>query len=47
MAGAIAFSGKANPLSRRDVLAIMGLGFLGYYLASFLDFLGLQTITAS
>ncbi|MEN9688185.1 MAG: hypothetical protein RI998_182 [Pseudomonadota bacterium] len=37
---------KAHPLSRRDVLAIMGLGFLGYYLASFLDFLGLQTITA-
>ena len=37
----------ANPLSRRDLLAISGLGFLGYYLASFLDFLGLQTITAS
>jgi drug/metabolite transporter (DMT)-like permease len=37
----------ANPLSRRDLLAITGLGFLGYYLASFLDFLGLQTITAS
>ena len=36
-----------NPLTRRDVLAICGLGFLGYYLASFLDFLGLQTITAS
>lgn len=38
---------KANPLSQRDILAIMGLGFLGYYLASFLDFLGLQTIIAS
>ena len=37
----------ANPLSRRDLLAITGLGFLGYYLASFLDYLGLQTITAS
>ena len=37
----------ANPLSRRELLAISGLGFLGYYLASFLDFLGLQTITAS
>ena len=36
-----------NPLSRRDVLAIMGLGFLGYYLASYLDFIGLQYITAS
>ena len=38
---------RDNPLSRRDLLAITGLGFLGYYLASFLDFLGLQTITAS
>ena len=38
---------RDNPLTRRDVLAICGLGFLGYYLASFLDFLGLQTITAS
>ncbi len=37
---------QANPLSRRDVWAIMGLGCLGYYLASYLDFLGLQTITA-
>lgn len=37
----------ANPLSRRDAWAIAGLGFLGYYLASFLDFMGLQTITAS
>jgi drug/metabolite transporter (DMT)-like permease len=36
-----------NPLSRRDCLAIGGLGFLGYYLASFLDFIGLQYITAS
>jgi len=36
-----------NPLSRRDWLAIGGLGFLGYYLASFLDFIGLQYITAS
>ena len=38
---------QANPLNRRDVLAIMGLGFLGYYLASFLDFIGLQYISAS
>ena len=38
---------QANPLSPRDMAAIMGLGFLGYYLASFLDFLGLQFITAS
>ncbi|MDO9611563.1 MAG: DMT family transporter [Serpentinimonas sp.] len=35
------------PLQRRDWLAILGLGFCGYYLASFLDFLGLQYISAS
>ncbi len=34
-------------LSRRDGLGILGLGFVGYYLSSFLDFLGLQYITAS
>ncbi|MCR5883177.1 DMT family transporter [Rhizobacter sp. J219] len=38
--------GKA-PLTRRDWLAVTGLGFSGYYLASFLDFAGLQYITAS
>jgi drug/metabolite transporter (DMT)-like permease len=38
---------RANPLSRRDVLHIVGLGFVGYYLSSYLDFLGLQYITAS
>jgi drug/metabolite transporter (DMT)-like permease len=35
------------PLSRRDGWVIAGLGFSGYYLASLLDFLGLQFITAS
>lgn len=35
------------PLSRRDLVVIAGLGFSGYYLASFLDFLGLQYISAS
>jgi drug/metabolite transporter (DMT)-like permease len=34
-------------LGRQDWLAVLGLGFTGYYLASFLDFLGLQFITAS
>jgi len=34
------------PLSGRDRLAVLGLGFCGYYLASFLDFLGLQYISA-
>jgi drug/metabolite transporter (DMT)-like permease len=35
------------PLTRRDWLGILGLGFSGYYLASFLDFYGLQYISAS
>jgi len=34
------------PISRRDFWAILLLGFLGYYFASFVDFLGLQYITA-
>ena len=38
--------GKAA-LTRRDWLAVLGLGFCGYYLASFLDFAGLQYISAS
>jgi drug/metabolite transporter (DMT)-like permease len=33
-------------LTRRDWAAIVGLGFLGYYLASFLDFIGLQWVGA-
>ena len=35
------------PLTRQDWLGILGLGFTGYYLASFLDFWGLQYISAS
>jgi drug/metabolite transporter (DMT)-like permease len=38
--------GKAA-LTRRDWLGVLGLGFSGYYLASFLDFAGLAYITAS
>jgi drug/metabolite transporter (DMT)-like permease len=34
------------PLTRRDWLLIGGLGFSGYYLASFLDFAGLAYISA-
>jgi drug/metabolite transporter (DMT)-like permease len=42
------WSGRGKPaLSRRDWLGILGLGVSGYYLASFLDFLGLQYISAS
>jgi drug/metabolite transporter (DMT)-like permease len=35
------------PLTRRDAVVVAGLGFCGYYLASFLDFAGLQYISAS
>ncbi|RYX94716.1 MAG: DMT family transporter [Comamonadaceae bacterium] len=38
--------GKAA-LTGRDWLAVAGLGFTGYYLSSFLDFLGLLYISAS
>ena len=38
---------RENPLTRRDVIDIVGLGFVGYYLSSYLDFLGLQYITAN
>ena len=48
------WSGRARPgrpapapLSRRDVLGVAGLGFCGYYLSSYLDFLGLQYVSAS
>jgi drug/metabolite transporter (DMT)-like permease len=35
------------PLARRDWAAVVGLGFCGYYLASMLDFMGLQYVSAS
>lgn len=35
------------PLTRRDWWGVLGLGFSGYYLASFLDFAGLAYISAS
>ena len=38
---------KPADLSGRDLLGILWLGVTGYYLASFLDFAGLQYITAS
>ncbi|MEP7051005.1 MAG: DMT family transporter [Pseudomonadota bacterium] len=34
------------PLTRRDVLAVIGLGVLGYYAASLTDFIGLRYISA-
>ncbi len=42
------WAGRGKPaLTRRDIVTIVGLGFSGYYLASFLDFAGLAYITAS
>lgn len=38
--------GKA-PLTRRELVALVGLGFSGYYLASLLDFMGLALVSAS
>ena len=36
----------AEPLSKHDWMLVLGLGLIGYYLSSFLDFLGLQYISA-
>jgi drug/metabolite transporter (DMT)-like permease len=42
------WSSRGKPeLTRRDWWGILGLGFTGYYLASFLDFAGLAFISAS
>src|SRR5262245_57062170 len=42
------WSGRDQPaLTARDWRTLLGLGFSGYYLASFLDFAGLQYISAS
>ena len=42
------WAGRGQPaLTRRDWGVVAGLGFSGYYLASTLDFLGLQYISAS
>jgi drug/metabolite transporter (DMT)-like permease len=47
VAVAIWVSGRhAEPLKRQDWIAVLVLGLLGYYLSSFLDFLGLQYISA-
>jgi drug/metabolite transporter (DMT)-like permease len=42
------WSGRGRPkLTGRDIGVVVGLGFLGYYLSSFLDFAGLRYISAS
>jgi len=48
MFAALAFwqARKWPPLARRDYARIVFLGLIGYYLSSFLDFLGLQYISA-
>ena len=38
---------SARPIERSDALRLIGLGFIGYYLSSLLDFMGLQYISAS
>ncbi len=37
---------RGNRMGRKELLAAIGLGFLGYYLGSFLDLLGLQYVSA-
>ena len=42
------WAGRGKPaLSRRQWAWVAGLGFCGYYLSSYLDFLGLQYVSAS
>jgi drug/metabolite transporter (DMT)-like permease len=42
------WAGRGRPkLTWRDARAVLGLGFCGYYLSSFLDFAGLRYISAS
>lgn len=38
---------QETPISTPDKFKIIGLGLLGYYLASVLDFIGLETVSAS
>lgn len=47
IASMIILGGKSNPTSRKDLSWIFLFGFMGYYLASYLDFQGLQYIKAS
>ena len=42
------WSGRGKPpLTWRDLRTVLALGFCGYYLSSFLDFLGLRYVSAS
>ena len=42
----VARTTDSPPVSRREWLALLGIGLVGYYAASLLDFLGLQYVTA-
>lgn len=42
-----AAGGSTTPLSGRDIAGLIGLGLLGYYFASYVDFLALQYISAA
>lgn len=44
--GVLAGRRASQPMARADWLWMLGLGFFGYYLASYLDFLGLKYISA-
>ena len=42
------WAGRGQPrMSGRDCASVIGLGFMGYYFSSTLDFIGLQYVTAS
>ena len=45
--GLIAARSATTPISAADWRALLALGFLGYYAASYLDFLGLQHVSAA
>jgi drug/metabolite transporter (DMT)-like permease len=47
MAWWAARDGAAKPITRRDWWLLTWLGFIGYYISSLLDFMGLQYITAA
>ena len=47
LAGWDARRNEREPLSRRDLWGVVVLGFVGYYLSSYFDFLGLQYVTAA
>ena len=40
-------SPQVVPITRRDWMRLLALGFVGYYLSSLLDFIGLQYVTAA